>query len=284
MGRKEGDCIKCLFWNLKGKNLFREIAEAVKENELDVIVVAEGEGLDIPSMIDRIKSNGRRFEQRVTLQEKRGLKLIADSRMEISVYREESRYMAYKIRENGKRYLLIVVHLDSAMYLSETARNLRASELSRMIEKIENNCRDEEYAIEAKEYKTIIVGDFNLQPFSAGIIGKHGFNAVMDEYRAKKANRRRDDRKHPVYFNPMWNLMGKRGQALGTYYRDSDQDDNLFYWYTIDQVLLRPELIDDFVWDEFEILEQIGDNKLIVRNKIDKKRYSDHLPIKFEVR
>lgn len=75
MGRKEGDCIKCLFWNLKGKNLFREIAEAAKENELDVIVVAEGEGLDIPSMIDRIKSNGRRFEQRVTLQEKRGLKL-----------------------------------------------------------------------------------------------------------------------------------------------------------------------------------------------------------------
>ena len=81
----------------------------------------------------------------------------------------------------------------------------------------------------------------------------------------------------------MWNLMGKRGNALGTYFFDSDQDDNSFYWYTFDQVLLRPELMDEFVWDEFEIIDQVGGNSLIRNNKIYSKKYSDHLPIKFAV-
>lgn len=220
----------------------------------------------------------------MTLQKKGGLKLIADSGMKISVYREEKRYIAYKIQENKKRYLFFVVHLDSAMYLGEDGRNFRAIELAKIIGKIEEDCLRETDMCDENEYKTVIVGDFNLQPFSAGIVGKHGFNAVMDEQRAKTTGRRGDTGSRLFYFNPMWNLMGKHGKALGTYYRDSDQDDNSFYWYTIDQVLIRPELIDHFIWNEFEILEHIGFKKLIDRNKINKKQYSDHLPIKFEFR
>ena len=70
----------------------------------------------------------------------------------------------------------------------------------------------------------------------------------------------------------------------GTYYFDSDQDDNLFYWYMFDQVLIRPELIDAFVWEEFEVIDHIGEDSLIRNHRIYKKKYSDHLPIKFAIR
>lgn len=85
------------------------------------------------------------------------------------------------------------------------------------------------------------------------------------------------------YFNPMWNLMGKRNQALGTYYFETDQDDNSFFWYTFDQILIRPELIEDFIWEDFQIIDQIGNDFLIRNNKIYSKKYSDHLPIKFTI-
>lgn len=87
-----------------------------------------------------------------------------------------------------------------------------------------------------------------------------------------------------VEFNPMWHLMGNHNSIPGTYYSYSDQEDKSFYWYTYDQILLRPELIDHFVWNEFMILRQIGTSNLIQSGKIDKKRYSDHLPVKFEIR
>jgi len=47
--------------------------------------------------------------------------------------------------------------------------------------------------------------------------------------------------------------------------------------------LLRPELIDEFVWDEFEIIKKIGNKTLIKNNWIYKEKFSDHLPIKFKI-
>ncbi len=275
--------IKCLFWNINKKNLVQEIITIILENRIDILIVAEAENLDVPYLLSELGKHGRKFKNEEILPRQREIMVFADKETEISTYREEKYYSAYKVHENGKNRLLVAVHLVSAMYYSEQARNQRASQLAKAIEKLEESCNAEAEQQGRPNYNTIVVGDFNLHPFSTGIIGIHGFNAVMDSKRALKKARIRDGKAVKFYYNPMWNLMGKRENSLGTFYYEQDQDDNSFYWYTFDQILLRPELIDDFVWSDFGIIEHIGKCSLLKNDKIYNRKYSDHLPVKFAV-
>lgn len=275
--------IKCLFWNLNKKNLVQELIEMVIESNIDILMTVEAENLDIQYFLSGLRKNGRSYEKKEILPKGRSIILLADTDITVSIYREEKYFVAYKVRDQGKNRLLIVVHLTSAMRRSEYARNQRANDISKTIEKLEESCNAEAQKEGKEKYSTIIVGDFNLHPFSAGIIGMHGFNAIMDSDRALKESRKLNNSTIKFYYNPMWNLMGKQGHALGTYYFESDQDDNSFYWYTFDQILIRPELIVDFIWDEFEIVDHIGNDSLIKNNKIYNKKYSDHLPVKFSI-
>ncbi|MEY8337151.1 hypothetical protein AALB16_03845 [Lachnospiraceae bacterium 62-35] len=275
--------IKCLFWNLNKKNLVSELVTMVLENNIDILIGVEAENLDISYFLTKLGQHNKIFHKKEVLPKEKGIILLADKVMEILVYQEEKYFTVYKVHDRGKNRLLVVTHLTSAMFSSETARNQRANDLAKTIEKIEEFCNAEAEKEGKERYSTIIVGDFNLHPFSAGMIGMHGFNAVMDPNRALKRSRILNGNKIKFYYNPMWHLMGKQGKALGTYYFEADQDDNSFYWYTFDQVLIRPELINDFIWEEFEIIDHIAKNSLIKDNKIYSTRYSDHLPVKFAI-
>lgn len=212
-------------------------------------------------MIRQLARVDKRFVKKECIPQNKGIMLLANIEIKVSVYKEERHYSAYKIHDKNHNYLLFALHLTSAMFKDEFARAQRAGILNNMINKLEESCNDEAAKANENSYDTIIVGDFNLQPFSNGIIGAYGFNAVMDAERAKKISR-------------------KNG-VPGTYYADTDGEDKSFYWYTFDQVLLRPALIKDFVWDEFVIIDHVGTKNLIKAGKIHKEKYSDHLPIKF---
>ncbi len=276
--------IRCLFWNINRKNLGRELSDLVLENRTDIVMAVEAEQLDVPYFISRLRENGKVFEKKEILQKQSGITLLASRNIEVSVYKEEKYFSAYKARENGRNYLLVVTHLVSAMFRGESARAQRAGDLSRVIGKIEENCNKELKKKGEECCSLVVVGDFNLQPFSSGIVGMHGFHAIMDSDMALKKSRKLNGNEIKFYYNPMWHLMGKRGAPLGTYFCATDQDDNSFYWYTFDQVLIRPELIERFVWDEFEIISHIGQDSLIREHKINRSKYSDHLPIKFAFR
>ncbi|MCI9199938.1 MAG: hypothetical protein HFI03_05820 [Lachnospiraceae bacterium] len=275
--------IKCLFWNLNKKNLVQELMEIVLENNSDIIMAVEAENLDTQYLLSGLRRQGKVFDKKEMLPKGNGMMLFAAESIAISVYREEKYFAAYKVHENGKNRLLVMVHLTSAMYCGEFGRNQRANDLSKTISKLEEFCNIEAEKAGEEKYDTIVAGDFNLHPFSAGMIGMHGFNAVMDPNRALKESRTWNGNKLKFYYNPMWNLMGKWDKVLGTYYFEHDQDDNSFYWYTFDQVLIRPELIDSFVWDEFGIVDHVEKASLLKNNKIYNTKYSDHLPIKFAI-
>lgn len=255
-----------------------ELLQVSFENDTDIIMVAEANNLDVHLLKTKMLHRGRHFDKKEILPLNKGIILLARDTVQVSVYKEDAHFSAYKVYDKEKNYLLIVTHFMSAMYKSELARAQKVNELSREISKLEEICGREH-----KKYHTIIVGDFNLQPFSDGIISVHDFNAIMDENRARKEFRLLDGVERKFYYNPMWQVLGKRGCVPGTYYNENDQDDRSFYWYTFDQILLRPDVIDDFDWNEFAIVEKIGEKNLISENKIDKNRYSDHLPIKFAV-
>ena len=247
-------------------------------------MLAEADNLDLQYLIDQMAMHEKKFAKKEMMPKNKGIMLLAGEGLKAYVYKEEKHFSVYKMHEEKQNYLLVVLHLTSAMFKNESSRAQKVNIISSTINKLEESCNDEAQKAGENNYHTIVVGDFNLQPFSDGIIGVYGFNAVMDVNIAKKISRTVDDRQVNFYYNPMWHLMGKREGIPGTYYSYSDQEDKSFYWYTYDQVLLRPALIDHFVWEEFMIVMRIGNRDLIRSGKIYKERYSDHLPIKFEVR
>ncbi len=128
-----------------------------------------------------------------------------------------------------------------------------------------------------KHDRTLVIGDFNLNPFEPGMVSADGFHAVMDRNIASKVSRQVQGEECKYFYNPMWRLMGNdMNGSLGTYYYRGGYIS--YFWNTFDQVLLRPSLLKYFRSDDVSIISQIGDKNLLKNNRINKS-FSDHLPI-----
>jgi len=82
----------------------------------------------------------------------------------------------------------------------------------------------------------------------------------------------------------MWSGLGDESTGPpGTCYYDTGRYIN-YYWHTFDQVLIRPELLDYFRYDKFNVLTKINGRSLLSKNGMpDDKLASDHLPLVFEI-
>ncbi len=67
--------------------------------------------------------------------------------------------------------------------------------------------------------RTLIVGDFNLNPFDDGMIFPSGFGAMMTKGLVRKT-REAHDRYSGRFYNPIWARLGREveGAPPGTYY------------------------------------------------------------------
>jgi hypothetical protein len=98
-----------------------------------------------------------------------------------------------------EEFLLCALHLPSKLYMGEIDLGRESVQLNSFI-------RDEEE--KAGHSKTVVVGDFNMNPFQSGLTLADGFNAVMTRDVALQGGRRLSGRKYPFFYNPMWNHFG----------------------------------------------------------------------------
>ena len=265
-----------MFWNVYKKNLIAPLLQVILENDIDIVALAETENLDIQGVIHSLALQSQDWKV-LKIYPESDIRVLTRMYKHISVHREDKRFASYKIFDGKEIFLLHVVHLASPMHLKECARDLRAVNISQVLRKIEDGI------FSGSEYKSIVVGDFNLQPYSQGISSIHGFNATMSIPIAKKIFRKAEGEPKLFYFNPTWKLMGDNKTAQGTYYNSSDQQDKSIFWYAFDELLIRPYFIDRFNWEYFGIVEKTESYQFVSREMIDKSNYSDHLPIKFEI-
>jgi hypothetical protein len=135
--------------------------------------------------------------------------------------------------------------------------------------------------------RTIIVGDFNMNPFENGIMNANGLHSIMDRDIAKTGSREVLGAEYEFFYNPMWFFFGDlgRGGVNGTHYYNTSTYLNHF-WNMYDQVLVRPDLINNFDDNNLFIIENINGVSLtkVVRStlRIDDE-ISDHLPLKFKL-
>lgn len=112
------------------------------------------------------------------------------------------------------------------------------------------------------------------------MVAAAGLNAVMDRSIAARSERTVDGRRYPFFYNPMWSLMGDGPPGPpGTFYRDRG-DQVTYFWNTLDQVLIRPELLSCFRTEDLQVPTTDGARDLLVPSRL---RAGDHLPLLFRL-
>lgn len=121
-----------------------------------------------------------------------------------------------------------------------------------------------------------------MNPFERGFVAANGFHAAPTKVLARRGSRVVDGERYSLFYNPMWGKFGDRQDGPpGTYYYDKSRLSE-YFWHMFDQVLIRPELVEQFQNSSLEIISKIGGTDLLDRSgQPNSKDLSDHLPIKF---
>ena len=165
------------------------------------------------------------------------------------------------------------VHLASGLHQSIEDRNILAKRLRRDLDTTEED---------ANHDRTVIVGDFNLNPYDDSIVSSDALHAISSFSEAKRGSRTVQGESSKFFYNPMWSLLGDRSKGPpGTYFWKQSSPTG-FGWQMIDQVIFRPSVLESFRDFEVDILTTAGDNSLLGKNGRPKRSTSDHLPLFFE--
>jgi len=267
--------ITFLFWNLNKKPLAQKIAKITKRKRVDLIILAE---CSIPSdemLSSLIQSTGEPFFRSYSQSAKLALYTKFSKRF-FKPVSDAPRHTIQRLSLPLKPEILVgALHLPSPLYTSKESRAMESGTFARELTRVEEL---------AGHKRTIVVGDFNMNPFDDGLVGAGAFNAAMTKEVASRRSRTVNARNYDFFYNPMWSLFGDGSYGPpGTYYYDRSEHVNCF-WNMFDQVLIRPDLLRGFRNEDLEILTTDGDASLLTPKGLpDKAHASDHLPILFRI-
>lgn len=270
-----------IIWNTKRKALYDEVSDLAFEQNADFIILIESTA--VPSqMIDylEIKTNQKFYYHKNTLQFENGHLYSKFKTNDVRTLTEHKRYSIKEIKTENEIFNLGIVHLPSKNNWGNSAdHDAMCTVLKRDIDYFENDNGHK---------KSIIVGDFNMNPFENGLINATGLHSVMDREIAETKSRNIYDDEYEFLYNPMWSYLGTKGKGTvnGTNYHNTSKFMN-YYWNLYDQVLIRPDLLKYFNEDQLEIITEINGTSLTKRVKettrIDDS-ISDHLPVRFKLK
>ena len=265
------------FWNTNRKDLSSEICQFAHTRELDLIALCELKA-DIPKLILGLNNYSGSPYFHITDITRKRFHIFSRFRPDLVYIRHEgARFLILKISAPGiPMFNLMVLHAPSlASFWSREAIDqfvIDSAQQLPTIENIENN------------HRSVVVGDFNSNPFSNGLISARGFHAIMDAGECKRKPKVILESEYPYFYNPMWNLMGDntKGPPGTHYHRGSSFIEQ--QWHMLDQVIVRPKMLDNFNTHSLDIIQKIGSKPLI--NQMGRpcaNSASDHLPLYFEI-
>lgn len=263
--------MKYLFWNThKNKGINSTLCDLIIENCISVVVLAEYSA-DIDDLIDLLRSCGASMQQVPTVGCDR-IHILGETGLHIEPQLQTDRSSIQVIKENT---ILCCVHLNSQIY----SDNINRREID--IERIIGDILRLETELSTKN--TIIVGDFNINPYDESCVSARYFHSVPIFEETTRESRTIAGKEFYMFYNPMWNFLGDFNEPYGTYYHNSSDTVNP-YWNVYDQVIIRPALRKQFVATSLKIITETTAISLLDRNKHPNCDISDHLPITFEIK
>lgn len=265
------------FWNLNQKELSDYLVSLALDQDVDILVLAEAQERTIASFLLKSTFILASPFNRVTAN---GDKLAILTTYAASVFEKKenlsgsNRWLIYEINLPGIfRFNLAAVHFHSKINWAKDSLALECVNFSRDISKVEGD---------TNSYETILIGDFNMNPFEDGVVAANGLNAIQDlEYVAVRPKGRKiDGTGYRFFYNPMWNFFGDHRKPFGTHYHRTPGHVSQ-EWNMYDQAMFRGS-IKKYLnkGDYISIIDTVGADKLTSSfERPDKDAYSDHLPI-----
>ena len=254
--------MKILFWNLKNNSNEKWVVDIIRENDIDIALFAEYKNTSFETVLSNLQyytqHDGYGACEKITLL----CKCIVDAK----VRREQNRYTLYTCKLEDISYNIVGIHLPAPPLSDSNDRKNVIRDIVHDIveqEKLEKNRR------------TIVIGDFNCNPFDEEVIQKDSFNAVLFKSLIKKQEVvRYNEREWRRFYNPIIHFLSEDTNTYGSLYYSSGSAS--LYWNSFDQVLVRKELIDNI--SSLEFIKKIKGRGLIKDVKPN-DLISDHLPL-----
>lgn len=267
--------LRFLFWNLRKRPIIDVVGTIVADRAIDVVLLAE------------VPTSPAILAAELSREAQRPYSWVISPSQRISIYVAFPSEWVKPIRDGGdlsmhhvraplfEDFLLAVVHLPSKLYASSEDQLLACVRAAKHVEEAEQKIGHR---------RTIVVGDFNLNPFEPGLTAADAFNAVMDKAIARRSFRVVQGVRRHFFYNPLWSRLGDTSVGPpGTYYYSSNAQ-TCYYWNTFDQVLVRPDLLSGLPDIELEVLTTTPARTLTTpEGHPSREGASDHLPMTFRL-
>jgi exonuclease III len=264
-----------LFWNINRKPLAPVIADLAHEQRADIVALVEC-NIESHVLLKALNSTeGSDFHLAPGLS--KGIHIFTRfSRDFLRPVYESDRVMIGRLSLPARSGILLsVAHLPSKLHWTTESQSFECGELARQIAAEEDKVGHQ---------RTVLVGDFNMNPFEPGVVAAGALHAVMSRVVARRQSRIVQGRHYRFFYNPMWNHFGDaNSETAGSYFYNASEHVS-YYWNVFDQVLIRPELAEKFDPNSLQILKSARKGSLVRGDgRPDGTAYSDHLPIVFEL-
>ncbi|NOU77451.1 hypothetical protein GC101_01005 [Paenibacillus sp. LMG 31459] len=265
--------ITMFFWNIGKKDLTDSLNTLLNESPMDILIFSEANISIRESLNKTLLPLG--YKSRTPL--KGAVRVSIFDRLPNVIYCRVDQYQTFIIYELlGMKVLVVGIHLLSPISAPIDDRYVDATKQNENIERIEA-----EWGID----KTIVIGDFNMNPFDKGMVSEKAFKATHCK-QTVLSNRT----KKPYYFNPSWRafsndltLEGNNAPPGTIHFIPRNKDSDVNFWHIFDQVLIRSKLFSELS-DRYQILFKWNKHFLLTDNLIPNRlSYSDHLPIKYTI-
>lgn len=252
-----------LFWNLKQNNIHGLIKQCLLENNISIAVFSEHSGVDFVSLQKEMHPNYKYIEGMGGCEK---VALFVSSSAQVAVKREQSRYALYEVSYCNTNYIIVGIHLQDRRS-SDTA--VRIETIGRLM----NDIKNLEQSTKCKN--TIIIGDFNANPYDAELLQMNAFHAVLFKDLIRKSETRTvDGVAYRRLYNPILHFLSEDTKNYGSFYYSIGSGTPI--WHCLDQVLVSRPLIDSIV--SLRYVRMIGEISLI-KATCPNKDISDHLPL-----
>lgn len=98
-----------MFWNLHRNALEDLIETCVVENDIDVAIFSEFDGVDIDKIEEHL---GKMYKHIFEIQNNKKVTLIAKNTLYVSIVQPGERFNIYSVKTGVKDYLLVAIHLE----------------------------------------------------------------------------------------------------------------------------------------------------------------------------
>ncbi|MFI5455116.1 MAG: endonuclease/exonuclease/phosphatase family protein [Isosphaerales bacterium] len=163
--------ITLLFWNVGAASRPVQISDLATRYDVDVVLLAEV--VDEPSeLLLALNKTVVAYSYAPGIENTKIHVFARFSETFAAPIYETDRLTVRRLNPPGiEEILLAVVHFPSKYAWSDESQSMECTTLANDIRRIEES---------AGHHKTVLVGDFNMNPFETGVVSAAGMHAVMD--------------------------------------------------------------------------------------------------------